>query len=339
MNGIDSIKIYSSFDILKDIDLDTFINSQKKLKGKLIGEKYTKTDFNTPGLKYIEYDPFAKEPEQIIIQLSAKILKDKYFELININTIDQVLDSINNTNALKIDKSKADQLFIHSADFTKNVNCSYTPGQIIGACKTITNDRYMVETYKGSKDNKNKTGIVFRGKQKTFNERLIIYDKETELKKDTKFLKEVSKPIELIKQFSNVTRTEINVTSHRKLKELCKTDNNLLLILQSNEVPVYKIFNKINHFDYRQLEIFNYPDHYKLYMIEKIEGRKGIIQKLNYDPELVRDFLKKVLGSKNVSRYMKEYSQLITEMKMNENGNVELTNDIIKEFEILLKIA
>lgn len=339
MNGIDSIKIYSSLDTLKDISLDTFINSQKKLNGKLISEKWIKTDFNKPGLKYIEYDPLAKEPEQIIIQLSAKILKDNYFQLININTIEQVLDAINSTNALVIDNSKADQLFVHSADFTKNVTCSYLPGQVIDACKTITNDRYMVETYKGSKDNKNKTGIVFRGKQKTFNERLIIYDKETELKKDTKFLKEVHKPLELLRQFSNVTRTEINVTSHRKIKELCKTDNNLMNILQSKQVPVYTLFNKIKHFDYKQLEIFNYPDYYKLYMIEKIEGRKNIIQKLNYDPELVRDFLKKVLGSKNVSRYVKEYSQLITEMKMNENGSVELTNDIINEFEILLKTA
>ena len=346
MIRIDKAKIYAYSDVINDIDLSVFKEIKETENGK-VKTKWINSKINIPGLKYIEY---RERNEQIIIETTSKILLDNYYDMITIDTVEQLFDKINNTGIVKIDKTKIDQFNTYSLDITQNIDAhligeDLTPGKVINSCATITNDKFETNRYKGKKDDKYRTGIEYRTRLKENNERLIIYDKETEVNRSKKgdkvsklFWDNVSRPLILRNKFENIVRPEMNIRSKDRMREYLKTDN-FIQILQSKEQPLYKIFSKIKRYDYSQLELFNYPDHYKWYMIEKIEGRKSIIKKCDYNIELIRGYMRQYLEAKNISRYIREYSLLITEMLMENNNEVFISKEIIEKFEQQLKMA
>lgn len=332
----DSMKIYAPADVITDICRDNFNhstqtagNTEKLQTDKLIAFG------NMSGLKRIEID---QKSNQLQIELSAKILMDNYFELINKNTIEQVFDNINASGIIQIDKSRLNEFNTHSIDFTQNLKGQHKPHEYMDTCRMIINGKYICETYKGVNDNKNKTGITFRGKQKSFRERMIVYDKFTEITKDKKFVQSLNKQLPVINQFAGITRVENNVSQHRKIRELTETSNNLISILNSTAKPNYKLFQKIKGKEFIQTELFGLPETMKLYEIEKRYGREKIITDLGSDPDLIKDFLKSRLNAKNISRYVREYFALLNEMQRVDRDS-EFDNEIMTEFEYLLKTA
>lgn len=335
MIRLDTIHLYADADILRNMNADHFI---REIQQNTKNDNYSKCNMvsksiGIPGLNQIVHDELNN---QLRIKLSAKILGPDYFNLININTIDQVADTINRSGIIEIDKSKIDQLYLNSLDVTNNLNCGYTPDQVIQALNTISNHRYIIDPYQ---DKNNCTGIVFRGRVKTYKERQIIYDKHTEIKNDQKLLKTIPDQNQFLQRFENISRVECNITSHKRIRQIFRTDNNLVNVLNSESTPNYQLFEKIKKNNGFQSELFELSESQKLYEIEKLYGRIYIAEQLNYDIKLIRIFLRKHLTAKNISRYVREYTEVINHIKVKNGFNPEVIQAIICSFENQLKIS
>lgn len=340
MIRIDSIKIEGPANVLKDIDKTRFCTKQSfDPDGVILSDKLNieGKDINRSGLNSIQFD---NRKQTLTVALSSKILAENYYELININTIDQVFDTINKTGIVSIDKSKLDDFTIHTVDFTTNIKGSHKPDEYIQALKLMSlNSRYKVDTFKGKNDDKHKTGIVFTGRQSSFKERCIMYEKITEIVKDKNFISGLKSPLQVINQFSNVLRTENNVCQHRKIREYTNTQNTLISVLNSQVInPNFKLFQKIKTLSGVQTDLFSYNPDMTLLQIEKIEGRKQIIKELGFDMDLITDFLRKHVKG-NVSNYKKQYRILANELLCKPDDKGQTENDLINEFENLLKVA
>jgi hypothetical protein len=346
MIRVDTTKIYAFGDAIIDIEYKSFKEHTEKEDGKT-EIYYEKKNTGIPGLKSIVYK---KRQEKFILELSSKILLDDYYNMITIDTVERVFDTINSSGIIKVNNSKIDQFFVYSLDVTQNIDASVimndcTPGKLINACSTLTNDKYTPDRYKGKGEDKYRTGIVWKTHLKENNERLIIYDKETEINRSNKgdkvsrlFWNNVSRPDVLRNKFKNIVRPEMNIRSKDRMREYLKTDN-FIQILQSTETPLYNQFSKVKRYDYNQMKIFDDFIGWKLYQIEKRFGRETIIKIFNCDIELIYGFLRQILPTGNISRYKREYSELLTEMQMTKDVGVSLTKQIIENFQEQLKMA
>lgn len=341
MIRIDSIKIEAPDDVLMNIDKSRFdIDMKTDPDGHLVKDILTidGKNINTIGLNSIQYN---NRKNLMSLSLSSKILKDDYFDLININTVDQVFDTINKTGIVEINKSQLDKFKIHTVDFTTNIKGSHKPDDYIQALQLMSlNSRYKVDTFKGAGSNKHKTGIVFTGRQTSFKERCIMYDKHTEIVKDKNFISGLKSPLQVINQFSNVLRIENNVCQHSKVREYTLTDNTLISVLNSQAVlPNYKLFQKIKNLSGVQTDLFSFDPDMKLLQLEKIYGQQTIIKELCFDFGLIKEFISKHVKG-NISGYVRQYRQIANDLLNSQNqvtGQNE--NDIIFELENLLKVA
>lgn len=194
--------------------------------GEIKGDSKVFTDCGSFGLKSIQISP-----GYTIIEMSAKILKEDYYDLINYKNFNKVIDAINNSGEITVDSA----LFkltaqILKVDVTNNIQMNSTKEvkEVIRDFGTIAAGRkFRVTNYE--------TGLEIISQHKTNRERLIIYPKFDELIKKTKINKELSKYIDLNK-FKNVVRIESNFKNFESIRKYFKADNLGL-----------KYFNKMNN--------------------------------------------------------------------------------------------
>lgn len=281
------------------------------------------------GLKSITHNLITKE---LILEGSAKALQDQYFDLINENTVERLFRAYNDTGCITLDIPRAiDHSELLRFDTTQNLVLPDPGISYVNSLNHVRLDvRYNVEPYK-KKDN---TGIVFMGKQKSFKERQVFYDKLLDVRKDKDLIKAVGLST-LEKQFTGVLRVESNFTQLRKIREYCGGSSNLLHVLRSKANPNHSIFKKITN-RYTSLSLFEDYEGYKLMDIEKLEGRKKIVRDLGYDMDLINQFIdSKVAG--NNSKYRREYKAVI---KSELAGtNIFQINSHLEQIEAQLKVA
>jgi len=335
MIRLDSCKIDAPLESIKYIDKSYFVHSEQRKHNEIITDKHTLTGVDI-GLNYIEVN---NKSQRLKLGISAKILKDDYFDLINKNTIDQVLEAINNTGIIEIDKYKLiEEGVFFNIDSTNNLKVSKSIPGYVNALNTYkVNNRYNIIPYRENKNN----GIEFKGKQRSFKERMIMYCKYDELLKykgSEEFIKSVSNPVDLLCQFENILRVEQNHVSLKKIRERFSTsDTKILSILNSNTKPNFNLFKKVTS-KIQQMTLFDTMQDLKLYEIEKIKGRERIIQECSYDMDLIKQFLKSKING-NISRYIKEYQTLMFILLNEETKEPYLFQPLVSEIEYLLKSA
>ena len=338
MIRLDSIKIHAPADVLKDrnIDFFRFDRGGAEADGKVQKDKLIAYG-GIVGLKSIQIDNVKQDLQ---IELSAKILGDDYFNLININTIEQVFDTINRTGIIEIDKADIPLFSLHSADCTKNIKGRYKPNEYMDNLNLMPqNTKYQKTAYRGTGENKHKTGIVFAGKQKTFKERMIVYDKREELKKEKQFLKSVSRPLVTLNQFMNVTRVECSFTSYQRIREFFGTDLNLINVLQSDKNPAFKVYSRIKGNANIQLELFNYPETMSWHQLVTFYGGRQICIDCNSDLSVIKDLIRKHTGEKTGISYQVQQMKRIMNMIGDIETGTKTDNEVIADFEYLLKTA
>ena len=170
--------------------------------------------------------------DSIIIELSSKILKGQYYEMINQNTIESLVYELNHTGIINVSEdvmlSKASIL---KMDATLNLKPETSKDSIISglSCLPVT-DKYNVGSYNTSGNR----GVVFAGRQTSKKERQIFYDKIRDIKRDKKLQKYVPYS-KLYDQFKDVLRVECNLASFNTIRQYtgCKNNGNAPLL---NEV-------------------------------------------------------------------------------------------------------
>lgn len=308
MVKLDSFRIkMPAGDCLLSIN-ESRLNSRQEHSRQL--DRSTRDDWyvNNPalGIKSITLD---KLKDEVLVEGSAKSLTDQYFDLININTVERVFRAINDTGCIKVDVPKAiGASELLRVDTTQNLILPRSSLTYVNSLNQIRLDgKYEVHPYRRSTN----TGITFHGRQKSFKERQIFYDKLAEIQRDTNLIQVVGWN-KLEAQFKGVLRVESNFTELRKIREYCGGRSSLLAVLQADTKPNYSLFKKISG-KTTALPLFTEYEGFKLMDIEKIEGRKKIIMDLNFDIDLIYQFINSKVGGNN-SKYKKEYRQLALQM-------------------------
>jgi len=345
MISIDSNKILIPFDCIDSFDSNAFFNKPIFKAGNLLQNKYTANGI-IPGLKSIEVNPTANK---VVIETSAKILKDNYLQGINVNTIEQYVDSINSTNLIHIKRAKIDQAKLLAVDTTQNIawNDRTSFSDLIHSIQlSSVNPKYTSSLF----NEKNNKGLVFTGNQKTVKTRMIMYDKFTELtaKKDNQeFLKSCSNPYQLIENSKGIIRVEQNTTSFKSIRDrLSVSNNDLMTVLASTANPNFKLLDTITSLhSLEQLELFErYRDkEMTIGEIVRMEGMRNIIEKCAYDKNLLKEFLKSLSDKWDSWYYDRNgkpgFKTVLQRMKFEKHKTESFYFNTFSEFKELLRVA
>jgi hypothetical protein len=156
-----------------------------------------------------------------------------------------------------------------------------------------------------------------------------------DIERDKEITKYVSFPT-LQKEFKNVLRVEQNTAQLRRIRHYTNTKTtNILDILQSKAKPNCMLFEKATS-KFMDLTLFNDYQDMKFYEVEKLIGRKTIIEMLNYDEELIKEFISSRVKGK-LSKYYKEYLSLLYQMLAEKDMILEPEQNMyIQEIQRLL---
>lgn len=242
-----------------------------------------------------------------IIELSAKILSEDYLEGINLNQLDRIVDTINNSNLISLSSNALDDAEVLRGDINKNISMENVRDAIDALKLGKTNSKFLVTDYNTSANN----GIVFQGKQTSYKNRQIYYNKHIEMSmsKNREFIKTIPNQEKFIQSLKHILRVEQNITSRKLMREQFGiSENKLLSILKSPSNPVLDRHKRIMKHA-KQSDLFKYLDEYdKVQDVISHFGYEGILRRCNYSLDVAEDFLKtfKKQNGKTVYRKLKE---------------------------------
>jgi hypothetical protein len=348
MIRLDSCHIEVKTDAVKYWDNAAFTHKPQTKNDNLISDIYELTN-PMPGIKSIKYDCMN---ELLKLQLSAKILNDKYFEGINKNTMHNAIDNINQLGIIDIDANKLiDNGIFHTIDNTNNLDMEWF--DIHSRWKEFYQNMTMAKNnnlfaYKVF-DKSNNKGITFKGDTTSVNNRLIMYGKFIELTqpKNKLFLASCSNPLALLNTSKNIIRVESNITSHKSIKHRCKTTTtNVNEVLSSIAMPNIYMLDKItqpNQTNQTQIIFDKYePGKHTFDEIAYNEGLQTIIRMFNYDENQLKQFILCFESQKNYEWILYGRNKkigirkMIQQMKQTELTNTPKKNIVLAHLRQLL---
>lgn len=241
------------------------------------------------GLSHIKYFP---NTGIVVSNISGKLLPIEHRQLINQNNIDQAFDLIHASGFLRPEDymSIYDTGIVRTIDITENIQVPNVT-EYLQAVSCITSQNYKNEFYTGRGEHVGKTGRVFKGKQKTFKERLLLYDKQHETGN---------------KEYTGTLRIESNRNTFESIRKDINGNNTLLDILTTIERPVLNLLTKILGYNEANKNLYDMayrtPD-IKQFLFE------SALQQAGNDMEIVKEVLKianKGNSRSTLNRYIKQ---------------------------------
>jgi hypothetical protein len=343
MIKLDSCTIQTSSDAIKYIDLNQFTHSNKfGCKGGGIISDCYELKAPIPGLNHIKFDNLN---QSLQLTFSAKVLNDSYLEGINKNTIENVIDNINQLSIIDVDLNTVlDNGVFHKIDSTSNVQMNEydMQSQWNEICSHLAiaknNERFSIKTWNTPRNN----GIEYKGDQTTKKNRLTMYGKWIELQqpKNQEFLKGCKNAMSLLNHAKNILRVESNTTDFKAIRERCNSITNKVHdVLNAPGMPNIYMLDKITQPEkVNQMQImFNMyePGLFTFKQVQSYEGSKHIIKAFNYDEQQLKQY---VYAYDNYETAKKNWNgrpgypgikQMIRQLKQLETTNNPTTNLIL----------
>lgn len=319
MITLDKVKLVTSLDYVKIINKEIYDTKYKS--GVLTSISFNITE---PYSVYMELD---YEEDELVIEFSGKILKDRYNELINVNNVEVCLKNLEiecgcrldipsilqNNTVVKIDVSKdieypdCKELTTYLSSHVKNYK-KYLP-RIIGG-------NFVVEK---------------NVKTKGYKKRLTIYDKYKEMLKasNKSFLFSTNNPNEILESFKEKVRLELNLNSIEQIRKSLKiTSTSLIDILNAPVNPICDFINEVFEDD-------STNDYRPTTMSDLC--RLALLKECNMDIEKV-EMIAREVSSKgtHISQVMKPFKAILARLS---NCNGEKIIDILQTlllFEIFI---
>lgn len=315
MIRFDSIKILAPLESVTDFNTNHFKEDIQTFNGTETRNTLTAQNLDF-GFNRLQIDYKANN---LIIECSAKALKNDYPEGININTYGQLIDRLNDTKVVLLNPNVIyNEGKLLRCDVTDNVNFTEYKGTNfytdMGAIPLP--NKYDITSYNRTKNK----GLVIKGKQKSFKERLIFYDKMTELlsnKNGREFVNSISK-LSIWEKFNGTIRTETNLNQLSTIRKYVGSTN-LAEALSSESKVNYNLFKKItSQADTEVLQIFDKYEGMKLSAIIDYVGRTGIIKDSNYNWQFLEQYLKKKVPG-NYRRELQKFKKVYNDMKVKDS--------------------
>ena len=236
MIKFDKIKIISSLTNISNINEDKFKTITKD--GVILEQSFS---MQSPFAMYIEAD---YEEKELVLEITGKILKDKYPQLISIDTINQCLQNINEMGLCHLN---IEEILIDG----KIVKCDVTQDVYYPNCKELCkNIKASVRSYKKYKAQERGANLEISKSVQTKNCqcRLIIYDKEKEMHLATnrEFLSSCQDSASLLNYFNGKIRFEINLNSMKQIRKNLNIDTtSIKAVLTSSATPIWNFIDNL----------------------------------------------------------------------------------------------
>jgi hypothetical protein len=303
MNGFDRIKLVTDKKYINHMDskISTLV-----MRNNVVNEERLK--LIKPFNLYVSTSQFDNKG---IIEVSAKVLGDRYPELINKNNIHYCFERINAIGICELDiEGIIAESKLISCDITLDINGLVLPdSNTIKTCLKNIN-KYEVQKYTNC-------GLTVTKKVKTKNRqvRLSFYDKYKDMDKasNTDFLSSLDDKYALQDYFKDRMRIEANVKTVSQIRELCKTDDNgLMEVLNSPANILLEIFDSIFDLPGSTEEVMN--EKQSLFAYRKLSELKDalLVKACDNDPSQIELVLNNCLSlNTNKGKYKNKLVKLI----------------------------
>ena len=262
-----------------------------------------------------------------ILEFSSKLLLDSYPELINRNNILKCFENIEKIGFCEVDidgiVNKSELL---TCDVTKDISGIVQPDRLAMKSCLINHNKFRVQKYGNS-------GYTVNKMVKTSNRqlRMIIYDKEKELRKktNTEFLGMLNDVDSMLAYFSGKFRVEANINTKEQIRQLFHTETtDLLDVLDSKANPLLTMFDEVFTFpeepDQQNLAM---PSPLSLQTLKMVKNAL-LLEACEYDMEKVDLLLNNTLSpNTDKSKYRAELNKLMNSYPL-PNKNIQVMKQI-----------
>ena len=233
----DTIKIRCSNKYLKEmiIPFNIIYNSKNIEQGRYFNSKHFS---NIPYNLYIATNCYHQSLE---IEFSSKVLKERYAELINRDTIRQCLININKLGVCTLD---VDGIINHGwvirADITEDVDLMLTDKVLNALNQNVGNYRRFKWTHYDDK------GITFVKDVIWGKEEIKVYNKYRELLSHSrKFIDSLENRNEVLNYFYGKTRFEISLRGEKQIMERLGVGTGIIDFFNAINTPVREQFDRV----------------------------------------------------------------------------------------------
>jgi hypothetical protein len=300
MLKLDLIKFIAPIDCITNLrhfkvqyDTDTKLITKEEYKSK------------SPFSLHIKLDHANK---QLVIEFTAKILKDNYYQLINKTNFKECLAIIND---LLICDLNIDRICNEGVVVKIHVTEDATYAEdFFALTKTAKNE---IANYNKYKTNLLKNGnfiieknVITKQKKK----RLTIYQKfrEMQLSHNKGFLDSVEDTDKLLQRFRDKVRFELILTSQEQIrKSLFISNTDILTVLNSEATPIHDFIDNVF--------VDSASTAYKTHSKKEYENFL-VLKENDFDLEKVEAVMRNKCSPKtHISQVMKPYRELLTKVK------------------------
>lgn len=226
---LDRLKVSVPSKFIKVMNHRMFINTTTS-SGSVLSQTYS-SEFN--GLPFLLMIKVKLNTLETVIELSSKCLLDRYSELISLDNIYDVFESIRDLNIIDFEiEDLITNAQVLSCDVTEDRHEILTDRQIQIMNLAVKKANWVSQPYPN--------GLLFVKRNKAgkrVGQSITIYNKEIEIigSNNFPFLNSLDDPQKLINHFIGVTRYEMKLTSKRAiLSTLNITESTLLTVLSTN---------------------------------------------------------------------------------------------------------
>ena len=233
----DTIKIRCNYKYLKEMKIPFNItyNSKNIEQGRYFNSKhYSSIPYNL----YIATNNYHQSLE---IEFSSKVLKERYPELINRDTIRQCLSNINNLDICTLD---VDGIINHGwvigADITADVDLMLTDSVLNALNQNVGNYRRFQWTHYDGK------GITFTKNTIYDKEEIKVYNKYKELLSHSrKFIDSLENRNDIMDYFFGKTRFEITLKGEKQIRERLGVSTGIKDFFNAIDFAVREQFDRV----------------------------------------------------------------------------------------------
>lgn len=313
----DTIKIRCNYKYLKEMKIPFNItyNSKNIEQGRYFNSKhYSSIPYNL----YIATNNYHQSLE---IEFSSKVLKERYPELINRDTIRQCLSNINNLDICTLD---VDGIINHGwvigADITADVDLMLTDSVLNALNQNVGNYRRFQWTHYDGK------GITFTKNTIYDKEEIKVYNKYKELLSHSrKFIDSLENRNDIMDYFYGKTRFEITLKGEKQIRERLGVGTGIKDFFNAIDSAVREQFDRVFNASIPILDTTQCNGYEEWAMAHLLDSYNGDLRQIE---QSLRQ--ESVYNSRNgLSERMKKFQSVKARTKRKENEIVKSVRSLL----------
>lgn len=313
----DTIKIRCNYKYLKEMKIPFNItyNSKNIEQGRYFNSKhYSSIPYNL----YIATNNYHQSLE---IEFSSKVLKERYPELINRDTIRQCLSNINNLDICTLD---VDGIINHGwvigADITADVDLMLTDRVLNALNQNVGNYRRFQWTHYDGK------GITFTKNTIYDKEEIKVYNKYKELLSHSrKFIDSLENRNDIMDYFYGKTRFEITLKGEKQIRERLGVGSGIKDFFNAIDSAVREQFDRVFNASIPILDTTQCNGYEEWAMAHLLDSYNGDLRQIE---QSLRQ--ESVYNSRNgLSERMKKFQSVKARTKRKENEIVRSVRSLL----------